>query len=79
MADTRNEKNRRREFLRDAVRYPILIALGLVAGRLLARRASGPLHPDETCMNRGLCRDCRRMAGCPLPQAVMLRQAQRRP
>jgi hypothetical protein len=64
---------RRREFLRSAVRWPLVAALGLLAGRLVVHR--GPLNPDETCTNRGVCRGCSALAKCGLPQATLARKA----
>jgi len=67
--------NARRKFLDAAVRWPLLGAVALLAGRLVARNVSGPLHPDETCSNAGLCRGCRALAGCKSLQADLFRQA----
>jgi len=65
--------DKRREFLRSAVRWPLVAALGLLAGRLMTRR--GPLSAGETCTNRGACRGCSALAKCGLPQATMARRA----
>jgi hypothetical protein len=64
----------RRRFLDAAVRWPLLGAVALLAGRLLAKNASGPLHPQETCTNAGLCRGCRQLAGCRSLQADLFRR-----
>jgi hypothetical protein len=68
-------QRKRRALLAAAVRWPLAGGLALVAGRLLARNAAGPLDPDEKCVNRGLCRGCRAIAGCRSPQAELFRQA----
>ena len=74
-----HEPRRRRKLLGDALRYGALGLLGLVGGRLLAKakRGTGPLHPDEKCVSRGLCRGCRALAGCRSPQADLFRQARK--
>jgi hypothetical protein len=69
------KQNARRKFLDAAVRWPLLGAVGLLAGRLVAQNVSGPLHPDETCSSAGLCRGCRAFAGCRSLQADLFRQA----
>jgi hypothetical protein len=66
-------KARRRRLLDAAVRWPLLGAIGLLAGRLAAASAGGPLHPDKTCTNQGLCRGCRQLAGCRSLQADLFR------
>jgi hypothetical protein len=70
MADTRD--NRRREFIRGIFRYPLLAALGMAGGRLATNRPA-PLHADETCEARGVCRGCVRLRSCGLPQAALAR------
>ena len=67
-------ENRRRQFLRGAVRWPLLGALGLLGGRLVAG-PRGPLHPDETCINRGVCRGCAILPKCGMPAATLARKA----
>jgi hypothetical protein len=66
--------NDRRRFLDAAVRWPLLGAVGLLAGRLVARNMDGPLHPDEKCSGAGLCRGCRTLAACRSPQADLFRR-----
>jgi len=70
----------RRKLLGDALRYGALGLLGFVGGHLFAKtpRGPGPLHPDETCVSRGLCRGCRALTGCRLPQAELFRKAPER-
>jgi hypothetical protein len=63
----------RREFLRDGARYALLAGLAAASATLAARRG-GPL-PDQTCINRGLCRGCGALASCGLPQALSFKQA----
>jgi hypothetical protein len=66
--------NRRRAFLATAIRTPVLAVLG-VAGALLISRGGGgrPVEAGQDCINRGLCRGCRVLPGCGLPQASMAR------
>jgi hypothetical protein len=74
-----DKRGGRRRFLEAAVRWPLLGAIGLLAGRLFARCATdqtGPLDTDEQCANRGLCRGCRALAGCRSPQAHLFRRAE---
>ena len=65
---------RRRDLLRSLVRYPLLAALGL-AGWRLGRRppAAGPIQAGQACINRCVCRTCRRLSTCGLPHALMAR------
>ena len=63
----------RRAFLRDAVRYPALGALGLMAVGLATRQ--GPPHSDEKCAIAQACRRCPARDRCRLPQAELSRQA----
>jgi hypothetical protein len=72
------EKPGRRRFFASVVRYVLLGALGLIGGRLAARAVTGPLHPEETCVNRGVCRGCRVLPGCGSPQATLFRQVEER-
>ena len=65
---------KRRTILAAAVRWPLAGGLALLAARLLARNAGGPLDPDEKCINQGLCRGCRTLATCRSPQAELFRQ-----
>ena len=62
----------RRAFLRDAVRYPALGALGLMAVTMARRER--PLHPDEKCASAEACRQCPARDRCRLPQAEQARQ-----
>jgi len=66
---------KRRAILAAAVRWPLAGGLALLAARLLARSAGGPLDPDEKCVNQGLCRGCRALGACRSPQAAMFRSA----
>jgi hypothetical protein len=64
----------RRQFLRTAVRYPLLGAIGILGFVLLRRGGGGrPVEEGQDCVNRGLCRGCRVLPGCSLPQATMAR------
>ena len=74
MAQSRERENRRRQFLRSLVRYPILGAMGVLGGRLLTRQATrGPVQAGQDCVNHSVCRGCGRLAGCGLPQGLMAR------
>ena len=67
MTRHRDRPERRRQFLRSLVRYPVLGALGLLGGRLVKRQAG------RKCINRGICRGCLRLSTCCLPHALMAR------
>ncbi len=74
MTRHRDRPERRRNFLRSLVRYPVLGALGLLGGRLVKRQAgTGPVQAGRKCTNRGICRGCLRLSTCCLPQALMAR------
>jgi len=70
----RGAADRRREFLRRLARVPLLGALGLAGAGLLARGEGRPLHPDEACANRGVCRGCGILDECSHPQAALSRR-----
>jgi hypothetical protein len=63
----------RRAFLRDAVRYPALGALGLMAAAMARRE--GPLDAEGKCASAEACRQCPAREKCRLPQAELARQA----
>ena len=74
MTRHRDRSERRRQFLRSLVRYPVLGALGLLGGRLVKRPAGTyPVQAGRKCINRGICRGCLRLSTCCLPQALMAR------
>ena len=79
MNESHEPRGGRRKLLGDALRYGALGLLGFVGGHLFARtqRGPGPLHPDEKCVSRGLCRECGALAGCRSPQAELFRQARK--
>jgi hypothetical protein len=56
----------RREFLRAAVRVPLLVAIAVVGGVLLNRRRQS----GAVCTQQLVCRDCRLLDVCLLPQAA---------
>lgn len=58
----------RREFLRDGARYALLAGLAAASASLAARR--GGALPNQTCVNRGICRGCSALPDCGLPQAL---------
>ncbi|MBE3097738.1 MAG: hypothetical protein IMZ44_11515 [Planctomycetes bacterium] len=68
------KREKRRALLAAAARWPLAGGLALLAARLLARSAEGPLDPDEKCINQGLCRGCRALGACRSPQAELFRQ-----
>ncbi|MDW8310851.1 MAG: hypothetical protein RMK20_15880 [Verrucomicrobiales bacterium] len=63
----------RREFLRDGVRYALLAGLAAASASLVSRR--GGALPNQTCINRGICRGCNALPNCGLPQALSFKQA----
>jgi hypothetical protein len=71
---TPGKKERRRAILAAVVRWPLAASLALLAARLLARSAGGPLDPDEKCISQGRCRGCRALGACRAPQAQLFRQ-----
>jgi hypothetical protein len=71
--------NERRRFFGTLLRGGALVALGALGAKLVARNLSGPLNPDEKCTNRGLCRGCRSLDGCPSLQAELFRQGEEEP
>jgi hypothetical protein len=75
---TSPEQSKRRSLLSAAIRYPVLGAVALLAGRLAGRPGDrgGPLHPDEKCTNESVCRGCRSLGACRSPQAAMFRDAE---
>ena len=63
----------RRAFLRDAVRYPALGVLGLMAAAM--GRREGPLDAEGKCTIAEACRRCPSRDRCRLPQAKLAQQA----
>jgi hypothetical protein len=55
----------RREFIRDALRYSVLVGLGAIVASAVARRA--PLG-GAACPGSGECSGCSLAAGCTLAQ-----------
>ena len=68
------EHSGRRRFFVSALRWGALAALGAVAAKLVTRSVTGPLHPDEKCTNRGLCRGCGAIDGCTALPAQLFRR-----
>jgi hypothetical protein len=62
----------RRNFLRGGIRYALLAGAGAVAVSVAGK--PGPRLSGQTCVNRGVCRDCSVMGDCSLPQAFSFRQ-----
>lgn len=61
----------RREFLRTLGRLAVGGGLLLGLGKLA-------LRDPEQCLRQGICRGCPEVAGCRLPAALSLRQAQKK-
>ena len=72
MNETDQSETSRRAFLRACARYPILGALVLLGG-VLGWRRPGPAAA-EPCVKQRVCRGCRELANCSLPQALAARQ-----
>lgn len=60
----------RRDFLRSAARYPLLAALAVMGGHLIARRPEAA----AACAIRPWCGGCNQFETCPKPQAETVRQ-----
>jgi len=63
----------RREFLRGLGRSAMLGGLLLGAGALIRREHAE--RPLETCASDGICRNCRDLRDCGLPQALSFKQS----
>lgn len=75
MNETGQNGESRREFLRGGARYALLTALGAVSATLYQR--SGGKLSGQTCINQGICGNCKAFSGCGLPQALSAKQAKR--
>ncbi|MBC8234113.1 hypothetical protein H8E77_31590 [bacterium] len=65
MSTPLDEKQSRRDFLRDSVRYLTLGGLLIMGGALFARRSSS--SKEEKCTNNlGVCRSCPSLKSCDL-------------
>jgi hypothetical protein len=60
----------RRNFLRSAVRYPLLAVLAVMGGRVIDRKPEAA----TACVIRPWCGGCDRFEGCLKPQAETARQ-----
>ena len=60
----------RRGFIQKFGRGSMLMALAAMAGILVARKQ---VHPDQECSDDFLCRECRRLSNCQLPEAITTR------
>jgi hypothetical protein len=71
-----SEQRTRREFFCDLARGLALGGLALLSASLAARSWSkaGP----QDCTEDGICRDCRSLDRCRLPQALSAKQARER-
>ncbi len=65
----------RREFMRDGVRYSLLVGMAAVSALLLKR--SGGKLTGQTCVNQGICSGCGAYAGCGLPAALSAKAVKR--
>jgi hypothetical protein len=65
-----SETPSRRNFLRSAARYPLLAALAVMGGHLIARKPEAA----ASCTIRPWCGGCDQFEGCPKPQAESVRQ-----
>lgn len=63
----------RREFLRGLGRVALLGGLIVGAGSLIRREETA--RRIETCASDGICRNCRNLRDCGLPQALSYRRA----
>lgn len=63
----------RRDFLRGFGRVALLGGLIIGAGSLIRREETD--RRIETCAGDGICRNCRDLTDCRLPQAISYRQA----
>lgn len=72
MAENYLEKQSRRNFLRDAVRYAALALVCFVAGSAFTKRRK--LLQEGNCINQGICGGCRVYENCRLPQALSRKQ-----
>ena len=63
----------RREFLRGLGRVALMGGLIIGAGWLIRREETG--RRIETCTSDGICRNCRDLKDCGLPQALSYRQS----
>lgn len=66
-----NEKQNRREFLRDFARYLTLGGLVFIGALFIKRKASST---EEECINLGVCRSCSVFKKCGLPLALLTRK-----
>lgn len=66
------QREGRREFLRDAARYSVLGLLALIAA--LSAKVVGATR--RRCINRSICSRCAVFADCELPAALSRKQSQ---
>jgi hypothetical protein len=64
----RGDGTSRRAFLKDCGRFLAYAGLGLLAFRLFGGRKL-----REICVGSGICRGCRVLRSCGLPQALSLK------
>jgi hypothetical protein len=72
-----NNPSGRRGFFTWVLRAGVAAVLGAVTAKLVMQSQEGPLHPDEKCTNRGLCRGCPVLKGCTSLPAEMFRRGQK--
>ncbi len=77
MPEHPSQPTTRRRFFVQAVRGAAMGGMGLCAA-VLAWRRTQAARRGETCINQQVCRGCRIVDRCHLPQALTYRAAARR-
>ena len=63
----------RRELLARGLRFAAIAALACSAGAAILKRRR--LLREGKCISSGICRGCRILKTCPLPQALSIKKA----
>ena len=71
MSELKDKSRSRRDFFGGVVRGAALGAVAAVSYVLLKRNRRG--LPEQKCISRGFCRDCRVFDDCELPQAMTIK------
>ena len=66
-----NDRQNRREFVRELGRYPMLALLTMVGAILVSRRWR--MAEGDRCRQRTPCQECRELSACRLPPALSLK------
>ena len=77
MAGQQKRSISRRGFIRRTGRLLMLAGLGGLTGKLLSQREQNGLG-NQDCLNQFICRNCRAVPECRLPQAMSFKQAGKR-